>query len=110
MIHGDNKFTLYSGQNKTLYVVNNYGQRVKDNNENYISLQVSNAQNAPREFGFNINNHSVTAKTTNNTAENNNTSTKEEEAKQEKKKQDTVTENTTNSNVIQNLTNTSVKK
>ena len=24
MIHGDNKFTLYSGQNKTLYVVNNY--------------------------------------------------------------------------------------
>lgn len=88
MIHGDNKFTLYSGQNKTLYVVNNYGQRVKDNNENYISLQVSNAQNAPREFGFNINNDSVTAKTTNNTAENNNTSTKEEEAKQEKKKQD----------------------
>ena len=88
MIHGDNKFTLYSGQNKTLYVVNNYGQRVKDKNENYISLQVSNAQNAPREFGFNINNDSVTAKTTNNTAENNNTSTKEEEAKQEKKKQD----------------------
>ena len=88
MIHGDNKFTLYSGQNKTLYVVNNYGQRVKDKNENYISLQVSNAQNAPREFGFNINNDNVTAKTTNNTAENNNTSTKEEEAKQEKKKQD----------------------
>lgn len=37
-------------------------------------------------------------------------SLEEMQEKEEKKKQDTVTENTTNSNVIQNLTNTSVKK
>ena len=89
VIHGDNKFTLYTGQNKTLYVVNNVGQRLKDDNGHYISYQVSNGQNSPSEVGFTIDNVTTnTTRTVNTTTTNNNVSTKKEtEQKNEQEKQ-----------------------